>query len=190
MATTTLLTLQSLAEHPRVQEVRRSLASSQEEFARVEAQADAAQEELTRMEQAAADGNRDDKRLRAAREQASHWQGELRIASLRWTAARQNAEAIERDAADEWLQQLQEAHRAAIRKLDAALQQVRVLSHAATALEMASESLPRRNWLRDPGVGLPRLSWAREFGSATTTLADTRYELWRAYCRSNGIHFE
>src|SRR5262245_60217821 len=105
---TTLLTLTSLADHPRVQEARSALALAKEEFSRVEERTDATQNELTRLEQAAADGNRDDKRLRAAREATMYWQGELRIASLRWTAAKHEAEVIERDAADEWAQQLNE----------------------------------------------------------------------------------
>lgn len=177
-----LTALNDVADHPAVQAARRELAAAEREQANVETRCAAAETELRAAEEAAAQGTRDDRRLQKAREQTTHWQGEMRIAAHRAVLARQRAEEAYRSTCIEVHAALADAHRAAICRLDASLQEARQLSFDATTLEEASRRMfaggPYRKY---PGRPLPAISWTREFGGPLGN-GETRYELWRKHC--------
>ncbi len=178
-----LTALADIADSPRVRDAQRALAEAERRQTDSETKCVAAENELDHLERAAAAGNRDDKRLKAAREQVVHWQGELRIAAHGVVNARAIAETTYREVCIEVHAAFVEAHHAAMHRLDAALAEARRHSHEITVLEDATSRLfaggPYRKW---PGRPLSHTAWSREFGGPTGNQADTRYMLWRKHC--------
>lgn len=178
-----LTALNDIADHPRVQTARRELTAAEKEQNDTETRCVTAEAELRAAEEAAASGNRDERRLRTAREQAMHWQGEMRIVAHRVVLCRQRAEEAYRAACVEVHAALVEAHREAIRHMDAALLEARRHSYQATSLEEVSSRLFAGGmYRRFPGRALPPISWQREFGGPNGNEMDTRYALWRKHC--------
>jgi hypothetical protein len=177
------LTLESLGHHPAQKNARAAFAEAQRQCAAASEMVAAAERDLADAEASASDGNRDDKRLRAARERVTQANDEHRIAQRRVASAQAHSEETLRRVADEVHQHMVALHRAAVQELDAALGEAARRSHAVTALEDKSATLFSGGPYRTlPGRPLPRTSWRKEFGSPGSTAGNTRYGVWRECC--------
>jgi len=186
MKTVDLLTLQSVDDHPTMQEKHRMLAEARKQQSHIDDTLARAEQDLTAQEDAAATGRRDEKRLQRARETVRERREEHRIAERRVELAEQAVTAAYCATCEELDHQLRnDVYPPAVQRLDAALAEAQRRSHDVAALEEASTRLFAGNPYRGlPGHPLFGAAWWREFGSPCTTAhAETRYSVWRAVCR-------
>lgn len=180
-----LRTLTNISEHPRLRQTGEHLDAATREHDAIATRHLAAKEELANAEQAAADGRRDEKRLRTAREALLFMESEAAIVRRRLATA-QSAHAGELPGTiREVEQELKAAHRVAVQRLDVVLQEAQRISHEVATFELASRRLMPGAYDRlDHGLTgqhLPRHSWS-EFGMPGGN-GGTRYGYWRKWCR-------
>lgn len=176
-----LLRLGSLDGHPRVRAAHERVAATQRTFDGAERRHTEAQAERHAAESAAADGQRDDRRIRRAQEQLDAAASELRIAGLALDRAREaateNYETVCRDVDRE----LREHHRDALLMLAASLADAKRCSDAVGRIEDCSGALLAGGYYRkQPGSSLTEASWRREFGGPMSR-GETRYSYWRKF---------
>ncbi len=184
-----LLTLASVREHPRVHEAQLRAADARRRLHELHEQHAAAADALRAEQHVAATGQRDDKRLRQRDDAVRALANELQIAELSVTHAEQAADAAYAETCVDVERELRELHTVCIRRLERALQDARRASHDAARLEDASGRFFMGGaYRREPGRPIPPTSWMREFGGPnSTTVADTRFEMWRKHC---GVTFD
>jgi hypothetical protein len=175
-----LLALSSLDQHPQVKAAHERVAAAQRTLNKVERRYADAREERHRAESAAAEGQRDDKRLRRAQEELDTAVSEVRIATLTLERARDAAKETYNAVCTDVDRDLREHHRDTLHLLAAALRDAKQYSDAAARLEDCSgRLLPGGTYREHPGKPLTTYegAWRREFGSPGTT-AETRFSRW------------
>jgi hypothetical protein len=185
MKTIDLGTLQSVDDHPTMQEKHRILAAAREQQSQIDDTLARAERDLAAQEDAAATGRRDEKRLQRARETVRECREEHRIAQRRVELAEQAVTTGYRATCEELERRLNEAYAPAVQRLDAALAETQQRSHDVATLEEASSRLFGGNPYRGlPGSPLFGAAWWKEFGGPRTTVnTETRYLAWRKFCR-------
>ena len=185
MKTIDLRTLQSVDDHPTMQEKHRILAEAREQQSHIDTKCARAERDLAAQEDAAATGRRDDKRLQRARDTVRECHEEHRIAQRRVELAEQAVTAGYRATCEELERQLNDAYAPAVQRLDAALAETQQRSHDVATLEEASSRLLGGNAYRGlPGHPLFGAAWWKEFGGPRTPVnTETRYSAWRAFCQ-------
>lgn len=176
-----LLRLGSLDEHPRVHAAHARVTDAQRTCESAERRHAEAQTERHAAESAAADGQRDERRLTRAQAQMDSAASELRIATVALERARTAATETYDDVCRDIDNELRAHHRPALRDLDTALAEAKRCSDAVARIEDASRVLLSGGYYRkEPGTALTEGCWRREFGGPTSR-GETRYSYWRKF---------
>jgi hypothetical protein len=169
--------------HPRLKEAQARLDAARAQLAATETRVAEAEAAVRAAEEAAAEGRRDDRALRQARERVDSQHSELRIAAIAVRRATERYDEEYNACCREGHAALHEMHEAAIFAMDAGLQEARKFSIIAAALEDQSRRLlpcgPYGLRTR-PGRPVRQAAWRQQFGRGGF------YETWRKCC---GIQF-
>ena len=174
-----VIALPRLADHPVLRATASRVTETRTALRDLDDRRNAARAELNAAEDAAADGHRDDERLRRARAAIEAGDSDLRIADLAVTRAEDAHRDALADVARAVEQTLLQQHQHAARTFEAALAEARRHNQTLTELEDASDRLfSGGRYRKDPGLPLPRLAWRQVFGPGG--LFDTFRACWPA----------
>jgi hypothetical protein len=171
--------LPSLQSHPEIRETAKGVMTAEANLAAVRNSFADAQIELTNAEESAARGERNDEKLRQARERVQTFHSDVRIAETAVRLAKQQELEVLGRVTFACAGYLQVLHEAELRAFDGALEIACQHSVRLTELEDKSRQLiqdgpytpPERRWARH----LRRVSWRKEFSRGGY------FDYWRKY---------